>query len=505
MSTPAHQRIADDIRNQVRSGALAPESRLPTAVQLAKQWQVSGAVITQALGTLKAEGLLSSAPGRGTFVRAPRKLLTWTLSGFESHRRDSYSADAWALAVEQQGMKPSATAEVRRIKADRLVAEWLEVAEGETVIVRDRVRYADNEPYMLSTSYFPSWVAAGTRLEEPGDQSAPGGLLVEVGHPQTRVRDVVSAPVASGDQLRRLGLPGGAKAWSVVRIGYGRDGRPVRAMHTIAPLDTWQLGFAQTVRPHEIESPFLCADFASDPYPGQRPEVSFVELDGAAWVTSGSADNRSGWAVHLSPDRLLDLDEWLASRGAPKLEARLPLLAYGSNASPGKIEWLRGQGLRGPCVVMEADVEGVAAVWAAGLRMRDDQRPAILAAADGIERHCIWWVTAEQRRIFDKIEGRGERYRLGWVRVSTTIHGWTRLKWVLAYVARPEVLGQNVNIRLNRSPLLVDGRPVRVTDMSQAQVRTLAGEIGDSDWLCVVEVAGEPSWGDIEDADELEP
>src|SRR5699024_7195269 len=129
---------------------------------------------------------------------------------------DTYSNDDWALAIEKQGMEPSSTVTVRRVQASTEVAEWLEVSPGQTVIARDRVRYADGQPYMLSTSYFPDWVAAGTRLEEPGDQSAPGGLLAEVGHPQIRSRDIVTAPVASGEQTRSLYLPQGSRVWSVV-------------------------------------------------------------------------------------------------------------------------------------------------------------------------------------------------------------------------------------------------------------------------------------------------
>ncbi|MGH4018524.1 MAG: UTRA domain-containing protein [Pseudonocardiaceae bacterium] len=504
MPAPAYQRIADDIRHKITTGELASGDRLPTAADLAKQWQVSGAVVTQALGTLKAEGLLTSAPARGTFVRAPRKLLTWSLSEFESHRNDTYTADAWSIAVEKQDMKPSSTVTVRRIKATPEIATWLEVGEGETVIVRDRARSANEEPYMVGASYFPAWVAAGTRLEEPGDQSAPGGLLVEVGHPQVQVRDIVTAPVASGEEARSLHISEGSKVWSVLRIGYGADGRPVRAMRTIAPLDLWQLEFAHSVAPHEVPSPFLSRNYPADPYPGARADVSFVELNGAGWVVlpnPTSSEAPSGWSVDTGGSSSVDLDSWLTGQGAAPIPARLPVLAYGSNTSPGKIAWLReAMGLTGPAVVLEADVEGVAAVWSAGIRARDGQRPAVLAAAPGTtERHAVWLVTSEQRAVLDRAEGRGERYRLAWVHTPVTLTNGRRIEWVLAYVARPEVIGQQVEQHLNRSPLLVDGDMVRVADVSHEEARKLtADELADSDGLEVIEAKDEPSWSDIE-------
>ncbi len=497
--THAYQRIADDIRRQITTGELAPEGRLPTNAELARQWAVSGAVVTRALGTLKAEGLLVSRSARGTFVRAPRKLLTWSLSEFESHRNDTYTADAWSLAVEKQGMKPSSTVTVRRIKATPEIATWLAIGEGDTVTVRDRVRYADEQPYMVGASFFPTWVAAGTRLEEPGDQSAPGGLLVEVGHPQARVKDIVTAPVASSEDAHSLRIPEGSKVWSVLRIGYGNDGRPVRAMRTIAPLDSWQLEFAHSVAPQGVPSPFLSRTYPADPYPGARPDVSFVELDGAGWVLLPNLDAPSGWSVDCSSSA--DLDSWLTGQGAAPIPARLPLLAYGSNASPGKIGWLRDTvGLTGPAIVLDAHVEGAAAVWSAGIRARDGQRPAVLAAAPGsTERHAVWLVTPDQRSALDRGEGRGERYRLAWVHTPVTFANGHRLHWVLAYVARPEAIGQHVEQHLNRSPLLVNGKVVRVADVSQDEAQRLtADEFADSDGLEAIEVKGEPSWTDVE-------
>ena len=90
---------------------------------------------------------------------------------------------------------------------------------------------------------------------------------------------------------------------------------------------------------------FSTSDYPADPYPGARPGVSFVALDRRAWVVSPA--ETTGWRVDGT-----SLDEWLAGHGALPVANRVPVLAYGSNACPGKLDWLReAMGLRGPVVV----------------------------------------------------------------------------------------------------------------------------------------------------------
>ncbi|GAA2785451.1 gamma-glutamylcyclotransferase [Saccharopolyspora taberi] len=229
---------------------------------------------------------------------------------------------------------------------------------------------------------------------------------------------------------------------------------------------------------------FSDEDFPADPYPGSRPDGSFVHI------------GKSGH--HLVNGRTLPdgtgLDEFLSAHGAAPLAGRLPVLAYGSNANPSKISWLRDRlGLRGPVVVIGAECHGVSAVWSAGVRARDGQRPAVLAGLPGVvEHHAVWLTTPDQRAVLDECEGRGERYRLSWVHAPVRLEGHGALSSVLAYTARPEAVGADVPVHLNRSPLVVDGHFVRCSEVGQADAVLLVGVAGGEDGLVVSEVSGEP-------------
>lgn len=65
------QEIARRIAADIVSGRLAPAARLPTEGEMMQAMGVSRTVVREAVATLRAEGLISTHQGIGTFVKAP--------------------------------------------------------------------------------------------------------------------------------------------------------------------------------------------------------------------------------------------------------------------------------------------------------------------------------------------------------------------------------------------------------------------------------------------------
>jgi len=231
--------------------------------------------------------------------------------------------------------------------------------------------------------------------------------------------------------------------------------------------------------------PFHDADFPAVPYPGRRPDRSFVHDAGVGWVLRPDRGALSGWRVEDGDD----LDDWLTARGAPRLAERVPVLCYGSNACPAKVTWLRDTlGLPGPAVLLRARCTGLAAVWAAGLRVVDDQRPATLVDAPGVtEWHAVLLATPAQVEVLDVCEGRGARYQLSVLAKDVRLDDGTVLDRLLAYTATAPI----------RRPLLVAGAPVRCADIGQDRARALTGEPAPSDGLGAPRLAGAPLAADF--------
>ncbi|MDQ3406204.1 MAG: winged helix-turn-helix domain-containing protein [Actinomycetota bacterium] len=69
---PLHKRIADSIRQDIRSGVLRDRQVLPSTRELAEKWDVSVFTIGEAMKVLVAEGVVDAKPRSGRVVNAPQ-------------------------------------------------------------------------------------------------------------------------------------------------------------------------------------------------------------------------------------------------------------------------------------------------------------------------------------------------------------------------------------------------------------------------------------------------
>jgi GntR family transcriptional regulator/MocR family aminotransferase len=87
---PLYRQIQKFLREQIRSGALLPETRLPASRKLATSLGVNRITVTNAYAELEAEGLVYSRQGSGTFVAPP-------LAALPESKSDRISTNDWPL------------------------------------------------------------------------------------------------------------------------------------------------------------------------------------------------------------------------------------------------------------------------------------------------------------------------------------------------------------------------------------------------------------------------
>jgi GntR family transcriptional regulator len=67
-ATTVTEQVAADIEADIDSGMMAPDTRLPTELELAEQYGVSRVTVRRAIAVLRDRGKVVTVHGRGTYT-----------------------------------------------------------------------------------------------------------------------------------------------------------------------------------------------------------------------------------------------------------------------------------------------------------------------------------------------------------------------------------------------------------------------------------------------------
>lgn len=237
---PLYHQLAGVLRDQVYRGDLRPGDQIPTEAELAEQYQASRNTVRLALGLLRNEGLLSSRRGLGTFIRdAPPMKYYASLTG---SRRQRLEADrrrgTFTQQVEAQGKRPRQVSTVEVVAPDDELRARLALDADESVIVRRRVMYADDEPLQLGDSYYPltivdgSPIMHGAAVVEGTDQ-----VLEDLGHVPTRYEDEITWRMPTAAEAHALRMAPGVPVGQLSRLTLDQEDRPIEVYVVTLPGD----------------------------------------------------------------------------------------------------------------------------------------------------------------------------------------------------------------------------------------------------------------------------
>lgn len=226
MPTPPYRQIADDLRQRILSGELAPGEKVPSENAIVARYNVAGETARKALNALAAEGLTVARRGSGTRVREFRPILR---RGTKRLAQSIWGEGRSIWDVDLDG-RPL---EMDRLTVDEAVCPPhlvgpLGLEAGARVCVRDRRYLVDGEPVMLATSTFPMALVGGSRITEPdtGLGGAPA-RLAELGYAPAHFREVARSRMPLPDEAEALGLGAGTPVTLIVRYALAEGGLPV--------------------------------------------------------------------------------------------------------------------------------------------------------------------------------------------------------------------------------------------------------------------------------------
>lgn len=141
---PLYYQLQEILRDKIENGVWKSGDRLPTEIELCKEYDVSRITVRNALQQLRMEGIINRAPGRGTTVAQPkvREFLLMSINGSFADRRNT--SNFYTKILESGIVEPPDKA---RIKLG------LETDGKVTKLVR--IRYVKDEPLFWGTVYVP--------------------------------------------------------------------------------------------------------------------------------------------------------------------------------------------------------------------------------------------------------------------------------------------------------------------------------------------------------------
>lgn len=215
--SPRYERIAEYVRG-LAAGA-APGDRLPSDAELCERFGVSRMTARQAVQMLVAEGLVVRRRGAGTFVssrKVPRRLGS-PLSFTESMRNRGMSASSRLL--KRTEIEPS--------EADRRA---LQLEEGESAYLLERLRLADAIPMAIERAVMPVDLVESLRMDiEEGSLHL---AFEDVGRVPRHALAQVTARQATKRERELLQLgPGAAVLLCEDRTIWDEEDRPLE--HTV--------------------------------------------------------------------------------------------------------------------------------------------------------------------------------------------------------------------------------------------------------------------------------
>jgi GntR family transcriptional regulator len=223
-----YQQIADDLRAQINNGALAPGQRLPSEPDLAAQHDASRNTVRLAIALLTNQGLVVSRQGLGTFVHQPTKPFTALLSRIPTSPTEAHASAALPVVSPAADESDMVRLVVETAPAGPRVAEKLEIAPDDQVVIRRSQYFIGEVPWQLINSYYPSDLARGTALQQAGEIEAGSiGLLAELGHPQLGFVDEIGTRMPDSREFDYFRLGSGIPVLVVNRTAYSID-RPIR-------------------------------------------------------------------------------------------------------------------------------------------------------------------------------------------------------------------------------------------------------------------------------------
>ncbi len=212
---PLYHQLKEVLKKQIENGELKQGERLPSEIELINTYEVSRTTIREAVNDLVQNGYLVRKRGVGTYVATP-KHSQWVLENLSS----------FAEELEQKGL--SSKTEVLSLEKIQSGLELKSIfgSEYTEFYSLERLRYVDEKPAVVVTTYVPVSLAPGLEEIDLSENSLYKTLLntykLDIHHAN---RTILATNVEDKDATL-LEVPPNSAIQLIETVAYLSDGTP---------------------------------------------------------------------------------------------------------------------------------------------------------------------------------------------------------------------------------------------------------------------------------------
>ena len=162
-----------------------------------------------------------------------------SLTGSRSKRLEAdRRKDTFTQQIEAQGKTARQVSSVEVVPASVEIASRLGMQPGDSVAVRRRVMYADDEPLQLGDSYYPLTIVQDSKIMDPADVvEGTDQVLEDLGHTPTRYEDEITWRMPSAGESTKLHLGPAVPVGRLLRTSFDQNDQPIEVYQVILPGD----------------------------------------------------------------------------------------------------------------------------------------------------------------------------------------------------------------------------------------------------------------------------
>lgn len=205
---PLYRDVANALEQAIATGVWKPGDRIPTEAELEALFGTSRGTLRMAISELVRKQLLHRQAGSGTFVLGP------SFKSLERYFRYE------SLASDPRIVPHNKVLDQRFVPADEAAASSLGIAVDTEVAYLRRLRYHQNEPFLIVDSFFPMPVWNTVASADFGSHSLYDEFKQRCGLYVVCVEEYLRADLANDTEAGLLGINVGSAVIRVERVSY---------------------------------------------------------------------------------------------------------------------------------------------------------------------------------------------------------------------------------------------------------------------------------------------